>query len=224
MNGEEQRDRVIRYIFCSIIRNVTDLYPIFPAARDVDDIETDSHPSNHFTVPEPCCDRFADRNLVGHNSDRISNLVYNLALHPDRHQLEPGARQQLLLDRQIGMRWIEIIDSLIFHNSRYSTFSLSVDQAPSKKTENASGKFLVGLPPCPIRSATLSVQKLLPLTNASTVAFGLALPLDWQTNSATLSTYESAAVSENKAGLLEDSRVARGSNRDSLVRKTRRSK
>src|SRR5271166_2038961 len=119
MNGEEQRDRVIRYIFCSIIRNVTDLYPIFPAARDVDDIETDSHPRNHFTVPEPCCDRFADRNLVGHNSDRISNLVYNLALHPERHQLEPGARQQLLFDRQIGMRWIEIIDSLVFHSSRY---------------------------------------------------------------------------------------------------------
>src|SRR5208337_1733867 len=88
MNGEEQRDRVIRYIFCSIIRNVTDLYPIFPAARDVDD----------------------------QNSDRISNLVYNLALHPDRHQLEPGSRQELLFDRQIGMRWIEIIDSLVFHN------------------------------------------------------------------------------------------------------------
>src|SRR5271165_403758 len=123
MNGEEQRDRVIRYIFCSIIRNVTDLYPIFPAARDVDDIETDAHPRNHFTVPEPCCDRFADRNVVGQNSDRISNLVYNLALHPDRHQLEPGSRQELLFDRQIGMRWIEIIDSLVFHNSRYSTFS-----------------------------------------------------------------------------------------------------
>src|SRR5271157_5320579 len=116
MNGEEQRDRVIRYIFCSIIRNVTDLYPIFPAARDVDDIETDAHPRNHFAVPEPCCDRFADRNLMGHNSDRISNLVYNLALHSDRHQLEPGTRQQLLFDRQIGMRRIEIIDSLVFHN------------------------------------------------------------------------------------------------------------
>ena len=199
MNGEEQRDRVIRYIFCSIIRNVTDLYPIFPAARDVDDIETDAHPRNHFTVPKPCCDRFADRNLVGHDSDRISNLVYNLALHPNRHQLELGARQQLLFDRQIGIRWVEIIDSLVFHNSRYSTFSLSVDQAPSKKTEYA-------------------------WKGISNEFFRLALPLDWQTNSATFSTYESAALSENKAGLLEASRVARGLNRDSLVWNTRRSK
>src|SRR5271165_2391933 len=89
MNGEEQRGRVIRYIFCSIIRNVTDLYPIFPAARDVDDIEPDAHPRNHFTVPQPCCDRFADRNLVGQNSDRISNLVYNIALHPDGTNSNP---------------------------------------------------------------------------------------------------------------------------------------
>lgn len=50
MNGEEQRDGVIRYIFCSVIRNVTDLYPMFPAAGDVDDIETDIHSHNHFTV------------------------------------------------------------------------------------------------------------------------------------------------------------------------------
>ena len=51
MNGEEQRDCVIGDIFCPVIRDVTDLDPAFPAARDVDDIESDTHSDNHLTVP-----------------------------------------------------------------------------------------------------------------------------------------------------------------------------
>jgi hypothetical protein len=51
MNGQEQRDCVICDIFCPVIRDVTDLDPVFPAARNVDDIESDTHSDNHFTVP-----------------------------------------------------------------------------------------------------------------------------------------------------------------------------
>src|SRR6478736_84051 len=98
MNGEQQRDRVIRYVFCSIIWNVTDLDAVFPATRNVNDIETDTHPRDHFTVPEPTRDRFVDRDLVGHDSHRVSDLFYYLALNPDRHHLETGSPQQLLLD------------------------------------------------------------------------------------------------------------------------------
>src|ERR1700746_1221781 len=124
MKGEEQSYRVIRDIFCSIIRNVADLYPIFSTGWSVDNIEADAHPRNHAAVPKLCGDRFADWHLVRHNRGGISDLLYNVALHSQGRQLEPGALKQLSLDRKVGIGWIEIIDSVTVHNSADSELNL----------------------------------------------------------------------------------------------------
>jgi hypothetical protein len=116
MNREKQCDRMVRHIFGSVIRDIADFDPVFSTTSDVNNVESDSQPGDHFAVSEFRRHRFADRNFIGHHRGSVRDLVRQLALDRDRHEFDSGAGQQSALQREIGVMRIKKVDALVLHD------------------------------------------------------------------------------------------------------------